>query len=140
MVAIITAVVLFLCVPVGAVIYTILTFDIKRNWKKCSKRCIFLEVMHVLNKYIPKIFSVLIFDVRNKFSSRPAKLLSFQRRTKWTVFVDCPHSRPTLSSTRASDVVHVCIYSILMFVWEKTVILVERFRFNFRSMFCFWFV
>ena len=31
MVAIITAVVLFLCVPVGAVIYTILTFDIKRN-------------------------------------------------------------------------------------------------------------
>ena len=28
MVAIITAVVLFLCVPVGAVIYTILTFDI----------------------------------------------------------------------------------------------------------------
>ena len=34
MVAIITAVVLFLCVPVGAVIYTILTFDIKRNWKK----------------------------------------------------------------------------------------------------------
>ena len=31
MVAIITAVVLFLCLPVGAAIYTILTFDIKRN-------------------------------------------------------------------------------------------------------------
>ena len=64
MVAIITAVVLFLCVPVGAVIYTILTFDIKRNWKKIiQKRCIFLKMMHFLKKCIAKIFSVLIFKI-----------------------------------------------------------------------------